>query len=76
MKTVSQAPYHDTDRGCYIATWHDGLTLRQVRAASIRETWTQYDPELIERSVLPKEHRRELSNVLKLDRQIMTSISP
>jgi hypothetical protein len=29
-----------------------------VRAASFRETWTQYDPELIERDYLPKEKRR------------------
>ena len=66
IKTVSQAPYHDAVRGFYVATWHDGLTLRQVRGASIRETWTQYDPELIERAVLPKEHRRELTDVRKL----------
>lgn len=66
IKTVSQAPYYDSARGVYVATWHDGLTLRQVRAAGIRETWTQHDPELIERSVLPKEHRRELSDVRKL----------
>lgn len=71
IKTVSQAPYHDPQRDMYVATWHDGLTLRQVRSPAIRETWTQYDPELIERAVLPKEHRRELSDVRKLHRMTM-----
>lgn len=77
IKTVSQAPYHDANRGFYVATWHDGLTLRQVRAAAIRETWTQYDPELTERAVLPKEHRRELSNVRKLEPTVeVSTVSP
>jgi len=75
IKTVSQAPYHDAKRGFYFATWHDGLTLRQVRGASIRETWTQYDPELIERSVLPKEHRRELSDARRLGTVMATSVA-
>jgi hypothetical protein len=29
----------------------------------MRETWTQYDPELVEREYLPKERRRELRTV-------------
>jgi hypothetical protein len=29
----------------------------------VRETWTQYDPELLEREFLPKERRRELRNL-------------
>jgi hypothetical protein len=33
----------------------------------MRETWTQYDPELIEREYLPRERRREL-RVVKLDK--------
>jgi hypothetical protein len=68
IKHVSQTPQHDLQRGNYVATWHDGAALRQVRAASMRETWTQYDPELVERSVLPKEQRRELSEVRKATR--------
>lgn len=74
IKTVSQSPYYDVNRGLYLATWHDGLTLRQVRAAAIRETWTQYDPELLERSVLPKEQRRELSDARVLDRNTAASM--
>jgi len=30
----------------------------------MRESWTQYDPELIDRSSLPKEPRRELRKPL------------
>jgi hypothetical protein len=73
IKTVSQAPYHDQQRGLYVATWHDGLTLRQVRGHAIRESWTQYDPELVERSVLPKEHRRELSDARKFAHEMMAA---
>jgi hypothetical protein len=67
IKSNTQLPRHDAERGIYIATWHEGQTLRQVRATSLRETWTQYDPELIERSYLPKEQRRELTRQPKRD---------
>lgn len=70
IKTATQAPYYDVQRGLYMATWHDGLSLRQVRGKSIRESWTQYDPELVERSFLPKENRRELSDVRRIDKLI------
>ena len=65
IKTVSQAPYFDNSREIYVVTWHDDMTLRQVRSPLLRETWTQYDPELVERSVLPKEQRRELSDAYR-----------
>lgn len=49
----------------YIASgtmlWHDGPEMRKVRYGVLIETWTQYDPELIARQILPKELRRELS---------------
>jgi len=47
--------------------WHDGEQLRNVHSRSIRETWTQYDPELVEREYLPKERRKEL-RALKVSR--------
>ena len=31
----------------------------------MRETWTQYDPELVEREFLPKERRKELRKELR-----------
>lgn len=67
VKSNMQVPYKDTQRNFYTATWHDGQVIRQVRATSLRETWTQYDPELVERANLPKEQRRELSPARRLE---------
>jgi hypothetical protein len=63
MKSSSQAPQRDHKRGDYSVTWFDGDALREIRAVTVRETWTQYDPELAEREFLPKERRRELTSV-------------
>jgi hypothetical protein len=41
--------------------FYDGPLLRRIRATSRRETWTQYDPELVNREVFPKELRRGLT---------------
>jgi hypothetical protein len=63
LKTSAQRPRHDLATGDYIALWNDGETLREVRAGAFRETWTQYDPELVDREFLPKERRRELARL-------------
>ena len=60
LKRAAQHPERDWKNGAYEAVWHENGVLRRVRAKSMRESWTQYDPELIERDFLPKEHRREL----------------
>lgn len=60
VKDQSQLPRRDHFSGGYVAWWQDGETLRAVHAQSVRETWTQYDPELLERDVLPVEHRSQL----------------
>ncbi len=60
LKSASQQPRHDWERDVYIATWQDGDLLRRVAAKKMKETWTQHDPELVEREYLPKELRREL----------------
>jgi hypothetical protein len=39
--------------------------LRKVQAATVRESWTQYDPELVERSFVPKEQRPELRKTIR-----------
>ena len=65
IKSKKQVPHRDERRGLYVATWYDGDSIRQVRAVSVRETWTQYDPELVEREFLPKEQRRELTSLRK-----------
>lgn len=61
LKSNAQVPYRNWRRGDFVAVWHDGDILREVRATSFRESWTQYDPELVEREFLPKDRRRELS---------------
>lgn len=76
VKTTTQLPRKDAKRGLYTATWHDGQVMRQVRATAIRETWTQYDPELVERANLPKEQRRELSPARRMEVTAMTPAEP
>ncbi len=45
----------------YSSIWFDSYTIRKIRSKSYVETWTQYDPELLHRSILPKDDRAELS---------------
>ncbi len=52
-----QRPERDFTRGGWVMIFHDGGQLREVRAAAMRETWTQYDVEQDERNRLPKEYR-------------------
>jgi len=66
IKSPSQMPARDWRRGDYVTTWRDGDLQREVRAKSYRESWTQHDPELLEREHLPKEKRRELYKPLVL----------
>ncbi len=61
VKNPSQLPVRDWTGGGYSAVWQDGELMRSVKAKAIRETWTQYDVELVERDILPKEKRAELS---------------
>jgi hypothetical protein len=60
LKSPAQIPQKDYQRGDYVATFYDGDSMRTIRAGNVRESWTQYDPELVEREALPKERRREL----------------
>lgn len=60
VKHPAQIPQRDWSGGGWLSVWQDGEVLRHVRAQSVRETWTQFDPELVEREYLPKENRREL----------------
>jgi len=60
VKNPNILPVRDWDRGGYRSLWQDGEQLRDIHALSFRETWTQYDPELVEREFLPKERRKEL----------------
>lgn len=61
IKEPTQVPRLDSRRNVWRVVWHDAGVLREVTADSHRETWTQYDPELINREHLAQDHRRELS---------------
>jgi hypothetical protein len=60
VKNPSQLPQRNWKDDTYSALWYDNDALRKVQAKSMRESWTQYDPELVEREYLPKEKRKEL----------------
>ena len=60
VKTPAQIPLRNWRKREFVAVWHDGDVLRKVRADTLRESWTQHDPELVEREFLPKENRRQL----------------
>ena len=53
-------PYYGGGPRMYRALFPEGNVNRLIYAPSYRETWTQYDPEVVEREHLPKERRREL----------------
>jgi len=67
IKTESQLPRRAHRQGNWLVRWHDDGILREVTAASQRETWTQYDPELIERDNLPQEQRLDLTPAIAMN---------
>ena len=79
LKKPSQIPLRNWRDRNYEAIWHDFKNqdvLRKVRAKMVRETWTQYDPELVEREFLPDEKRRKLkSDFLKLPTRLVPRTS-
>ena len=54
-------PRKDYSKGGYTLIWNDQGTWRRVRSVSMRETWTQYDPELDNRQIFPTARRRGLT---------------
>ncbi len=64
IKTESQLPRRDYRQNNWLVRWHDDGVLREVTSSSRRETWTQYDPELVERENLPQDQRLDLSPVV------------
>ncbi len=67
VKSPSQLPLKHVSGG-FVSIWHDDRTLRRVVAKSKRESWTQYDPELIDRQFLPKDKRPNLTKRIHTDR--------
>jgi hypothetical protein len=64
IKHPEQLPQRDYRRDHWRVLWHDGGLLREVIASAYRETWTQYDPELLDRKHLPQDQRRELTGAV------------
>lgn len=60
VKLPGQIPQRDWTSGGWFSAWIDGEQPRYVHARHFRETWTQTDPELVEREYLAKEKRHEL----------------
>jgi hypothetical protein len=60
VKSPWQVPQRDWQRSGWWVLWLDGDRLRLVHADAFRETWTQYDPEVVERGYLPPERRKGL----------------
>jgi hypothetical protein len=65
IKSEAQLPQYDSARHQYIARWFDGEQLREISAQQLRETWTQKDPEVVERKHLPKELRYDLAKKIR-----------
>jgi hypothetical protein len=60
IKHESQLPERRWNPSHYQCTWHDDGVLRQVWSSSMRETWTQKDPERVNRGLLPEDQRLPL----------------
>ncbi len=74
-KHVSQRPLRDWARGGYVTSWRDGDLLRRVHSASLRETWTQYDPEVQDRSLYSQHLRRGLASQRDLSQPQTDSVA-
>jgi hypothetical protein len=57
VKRENQVPRRHWNPSMYQCSWHDEGLLRQVWAPSLRETWTQQDPERVNRGLLPEDQR-------------------
>ena len=60
VKAPEQVPVRASSGLLWITTWSDNDKTYRIYARGFNRTWTQYDPELLEREYLPKEKRREL----------------
>jgi hypothetical protein len=79
LKNANQVPLRRTSDGEYVAVWTDFKNrdvLRTTQAKLVRETWTQYDPELIEREYLPEGKRRKLRETPTLAKLYASSDAP
>lgn len=63
IKSAVQIPRRNHETGGYVVLWRDGTTMRRIRAETVRETWTQHDPEITEQQFLAKSLRRPFVRV-------------
>lgn len=60
IKNDSQLPVRSWKPQQFQCTWHDDGLLRQVWSPKMRETWSQRDPERVNRAMLPEDQRKPL----------------
>lgn len=60
LKSESLRPRYDYARGEWRSAWQDGERHREVIAATFRESWTQWDVELLDREKFHADRRRKL----------------
>ena len=60
VKNKNQLPVRQAGSDKYYTAWYDGKILRVVYADRTYESWTQHDPETLERLFFPKELRPDL----------------
>ena len=57
VKHPSQLPKRHWSPTMYRCTWRDEHRIRHVQSPQMRETWTQQDPERVNRALLPESQR-------------------
>ncbi|MGB7324341.1 MAG: hypothetical protein WBD31_05680 [Rubripirellula sp.] len=57
VKNDNQLPTRHWSPDRHQCRWYDGGLRRQVSAPHMRETWTQQDPERVNRKLLPEDER-------------------
>jgi hypothetical protein len=60
VRVPSMRPTRDHKRGGWVSIWDDEGVIRVVRSKDFAETWSQHDPEVDDREVLPQQFRRQL----------------
>lgn len=74
--TGNEIPEYNHRLGRWVAVFKDGEAIRRIESASFRETWTQVDPELAERSWLDKDRRRKLKKWIDPSKPLSTQMEP
>jgi hypothetical protein len=71
LKEADQIPRAVESLSGYLSIWQDSSDqniIRRVFSQDLIETWTQHDPEMVERRYLPKDRRAELPRMLDVPR--------